>query len=236
MNWWVGTSGFSYKEWKGAFYPEKLAAKDMLAFYATRLTAVEINNTFYRSPSAALLEGWASQVGDGFRFVLKATRRITHFARLKESAAEPTAYFLETAAGLGARLGPILFQLPPNFRADPELLGGFLARLPEGTRAAFEFRHESWLTEEVYARLRERNVALCRADSDGDEDAALVSTADYGYLRLRRTAYGDDALRLWRDRARDAGWEDAHVFFKHEDEAAGPRLAGRFLELARSGS
>ncbi|GJM43914.1 MAG: hypothetical protein DHS20C21_07560 [Gemmatimonadota bacterium] len=233
MNWWVGTSGYSYKEWKGPFYPEKLAAKDMLTFYAQHLTAVEINNTFYRSPKTSVLEGWAGQVGPDFRFVLKANRRITHFSRLKESAAEPTGYFLRTATALAERQGPILFQLPPNMKADPELLGEFLEQIPEGTKAAFEFRHDTWFTDDVYERLRGKQLALCLADTDDGDDPVLVPTADYGYLRLRKVAYDDEALRAWVARVRDAGWEDAYVFFKHEDEATGPLLAARFLELAR---
>lgn len=233
MRWQVGTSGFSYDEWVGTFYPEDLPAKERLSYYASKLPAVEINNTFYRMPKASVLEGWASQVGEDFRFVLKASQKITHMKRLKPECADETQYLLRTAGTLGARLGPLLFQLPPNLKRDLDRLDGFLALLPEGTRAAFEFRHESWRDDEVAARLRARNLALCSADVDDEDEPPVVATADYGYLRLRRTAYDDDALRRWRDRAIAAGWAEAYLFFKHEDEGTGPRLAGRFLELAR---
>lgn len=233
MNWWVGTSGYSYKEWKGNFYPEKLPAKDMLAHYGGKLTGVEINNTFYRLPKASVLEGWAAQVPESFRFVLKASRRITHFARLKDDATEATDYLLDTATALGPRLGNVLFQLPPNFKADVPRLEAFLERMPEGTRAAFEFRHESWLTPETHEVLRAHNAALCLADADDADEPAFVATADWGYLRLRRTSYDEEDLKRWLARVRDSGWTDAYVFFKHEDEGTGPRLAGRFLELAR---
>ena len=234
MNWWVGTSGYSYKEWKGSFYPEKLPAKDMLAHYGTKLTGVEINNTFYRLPRADVLTTWASQVPESFRFVLKASRRITHFSRLKESAAEPTQYLVDTASALGDRLGCFLFQLPPNFKADVPRLEAFLQTLPPGTRAAFEFRHDSWQTPETHDVLRAAGAALCLADADDADEPEFVSTTDFGYLRLRRTAYDEDALARWHEQAKGAGWTDAFVFFKHEDEGTGPRLAGRFLERARA--
>jgi uncharacterized protein YecE (DUF72 family) len=235
----VGTSGYSYKEWKGPFYPEKLRPADMLRFYAERLPAVEINNTFYRLPKASVLESWASQVPAGFRFAIKASRRITHFKRLKE-AGDETDYLLRTTATLGERLGVVLFQLPPKLAKDLERLERFLAILPQGTRAAFEFRHDSWLDEEVYAALRRRNCALCLADTeeatvDGDERAAggpLLSTADWGYLRLRRPDYTREALAGWAERIRGSGWRDAFVFFKHEDAGAGPRMAADFLDVA----
>jgi len=232
VDWWVGTSGFSYDEWVGSFYPDDLPSKERLAFYASKLPAVEINNTFYRMPKAAMLEGWAAQVPGRFRFVLKASQKITHFKRLKPEAADETEYLLRTAAVLGERLGPILFQLPPHLKLDLPRLDGFLATLPEGTRAAFEFRHESWASGEVTARLHDRNLARCVADVDDAPEPDVAAGADWGYLRLRRVAYDDDALARWRDRAVAAGWKDAYVFFKHEDEATGPRLAGRFLELA----
>ncbi|MFN8177923.1 MAG: DUF72 domain-containing protein [bacterium] len=232
MHWWVGTSGFSYDEWKGCFYPEDLSAKDRLTYYASKLPAVEINNTFYRMPKASLLEGWAEQVPERFRFVLKASQKITHFKRLKADAADETAYLLKTAAVLGARLGPILFQLPPNMKKDVERLDGFLAFLPEGTRAAFEFRHESWADEEVAARLAARNLALCIADVDEEPEPDIRRTADWGYLRLRRTSYVEEDLARWRAKVEAAGWNDAYVFFKHEDEGTGPKLGMRFLEIA----
>ena len=227
----VGTSGFSYKEWKGNFYPEKLAGNKMLAYYAGQLPAVEINATFYRMPRASVLETWSRQVPDGFRFALKASRRITHFKRLRE-AQEETAYLLATAATLQDRLGVILFQLPPNFRVDLGRLEAFLKLLPKESRAAFEFRHDSWFDDEVYGCLRAAGCALCIADTDDESVTELVSTAPWGYLRLRRSGYPEAELSEWADRVRSQDWDEAYVFFKHEDAGAGPKLAARFLELA----
>ena len=229
----AGTSGYSYKEWKGPFYPEKLAAGDMLSFYAKRLPTVEINNTFYRMPKASVLKSWASQVPPDFRFSIKASRRITHFKRLKD-AGEETEYLLRTLGELGERLGVVLFQLPPKLALDLERLERFLEILPDGTQAAFEFRHDSWLDPGVFEALRGRNFALCVADTDDGDAAPLVSTADWGYLRLRRPDYSREALADWADRIRETGWRDAFVFFKHEDAGAGPRMAANFLEIAAS--
>lgn len=227
----VGTSGFAYKEWKGKFYPEKHPDQEMLQFYGGKLTAVEINNTFYQMPKPALLEGWAEKVPPTFRFALKASRRITHFKRLKD-AAEETRYLVETAQVLGPRLGVILFQLPPNCRKDLDVLHRFLTgALPPGTPAAFEFRHDSWLEDDVFDRLRESGCALCIADTD-EGGTPFRSTADWGYLRLRGTTYTDEDLGEWVKRVRGEGWKRAFVFFKHEDEAAGPLMAMRFRELA----
>jgi uncharacterized protein YecE (DUF72 family) len=228
----AGTSGFGYKEWKGSFYPEDLPAARMLAYYSERLPAVEINNTFYRMPKPALLEGWAAEVPPAFRFVLKASQRITHFKRLKE-AADEVAYFFGVAATLGERLGPALFQLPPNLKKDLPRLEAFLETLPQGAKAAFEFRHASWFEDDVFAALRARGAALCVAE---DEDLAtpVVATADWGYLRLRRQDYGDADVAAWADRVREQTWDEAYVFFKHEDAGSGPRLAAQFLELFRS--
>lgn len=229
----VGTSGFSYKEWKGSFYPEDLKNADMLSWYGERLSAVEINNTFYRLPRASTLESWCEQVPDTFRFSIKASRKITHFKRLKPEAREETEYLLETVRTMGARLGTLLFQMPPNMKKDVERLAGFLEILPAGAPAAFEFRHDSWRDDEVYDLLRGRGAAWVTADteeSDGDEP--VVPTADWGYLRLRRPSYDDGDLERWAATVADQGWDRAFVFFKHEDEAAGPRMAGRFLELA----
>jgi len=227
----VGTSGYSYKEWKGSFYPEKLPAKDMLAFYGERLPAVEINNTFYRLPKAAVLEAWAAQVPGGFRFSLKASRRITHFKRLKETDDE-TRYLLETARTLGDRLGVLLFQLPPNLKKDLPRLEKFLELLPPGTPAAFEFRHESWQDDDVVACLDARDLAIVAADTD-DEEAEIAGQAGWGYLRLRRQGYGPDGLAAWVGKVKSRNWKEAFVFFKHEDEGAGPKLAAEFLSLAR---
>jgi uncharacterized protein YecE (DUF72 family) len=225
----VGTSGYSYKEWKGRFYPEKIPGAEMLAFYARTFSTVEINNTFYRMPAAALLERWAAETPDGFTFVLKAPQRITHQKRLGDAAAE-VSYFLETAGVLGPKRGPVLYQLPPHFRKDLARLRGFLDLLPPEPRAAFEFRHDSWFDEEVYQALRERGAALCHADADGDTRPAadLPATADWGYLRLRKVVYGEDDLQAWASRVKAQAWGRAFVFFKHEDEATGPALASRF--------
>jgi uncharacterized protein YecE (DUF72 family) len=229
----VGTSGYSYKEWKGSFYPEDLSAKNMLSYYGERLNAVEINNTFYRLPKASVLESWAQQVPEDFRFSIKASRRITHFTRLKEEAREPTEYLLSTLTTLGDKLGVILFQLPPNLKKDVPRLTAFLGMLPEGTPAAFEFRHPTWKDEEVHDSLRAKGVALVCADTEeGEEDEPLVGTADYGYLRLRRPDYKDDDLKRWAEGIAGESWRRVFVFFKHEDEGAGPRLAARFREIA----
>jgi uncharacterized protein YecE (DUF72 family) len=224
----VGTSGYSYKEWKGHFYPEKLAAKDMLRYYGERFPTVEINNTFYRMPSKSVLEAWAAEVPESFRFVLKASQRITHIGRLKD-VGDSVSYLIETASVLGDRLGPFLFQLPPNLKKDLPRLREFLALLPPGTRAAVEFRHATWFDDEVYAALAERNAALCIADTGEEGDAPVVATAGWGYLRLRRVAYDEDDLATWAARVRQQNWSEAFAFFKHEDEATGPRLAAEFI-------
>ncbi len=225
----AGTSGFSYKEWKGEFYPEKLKNADMLEYYASKLPAVEINNTFYRMPKAEVIESWAEKVPEGFRFVLKASRRITHFKRLKGTE-EETAYVVETARVLGSRLGALLFQLPPNFKKDLERLEVFLKILPRDVRAALEFRHDSWFDAEVFEVLRTHNRALCLADTD-EKSPEIVATADWGYLRLRRADYSAKALRAWLETIGEQGWSECFVFFKHEDEAGGPRMAESLLAL-----
>jgi len=227
----AGTSGYSYKEWCGSFYPEKLAATKMLAYYATQLPVVEINNTFYQQPKPALLESWRQQVPPTFRFVVKASRRITHIKRLGNAESE-TKYLLDTLQGLGDQLAAILFQMPPYMRLDVPRLEAFLKLLPPGTPAAFEFRHPSWNDETVLAALSAHGCALCASDTDEGDEPVLARTAPYIYLRLRRESYGDDALRRWLERLRAGGWERAYVFFKHEDGAVGPRLAQRFLEMA----
>ena len=227
----VGTSGWNYPEWKGSFYPETIKPAAMLPFYAGRFSTVEVNNTFYRMPTATVVEGWAAAVPPAFTFVLKAPQRITHFARLRD-VDEPLRFFCDTARLLGARLGPLLFQLPPNFRADPGRLADVLARLPADVRAAFEFRHASWFTDEVYARLASRNAALCVVDAEEGATPA-IATADWGYLRLRAAGYDDQALRGWVETIRrvGAGWRDAFVFFKHEEQGTGPALASRLVTV-----
>lgn len=226
----AGTSGYAYKEWKGTFYPEDLPNDRMLRYYAERLPSVEINNTFYRLPSAAVLEQWANQVPDGFTFVLKASRRITHMKRLRD-VGEPLAYLLGNVRTLESKLGPILFQLPPNLKRDEERLRDFLDLLPTGLQAAMEFRHDSWFTDAVYEALQRKGVALCAADTD-DGETPVVATGSLGYYRLRRATYDTESLTRWLERIRDIGFERAYVFFKHEDAGAGPKLAQRLLELA----
>ncbi len=227
----AGTSGFSYKEWKGPFYPEALPAKKMLGYYAERLSTVEINNTFYRMPKPEVLEGWATKVPEDFVFVLKASRRITHHARLKEASYDSLDYLWKVATPLGSHLGPILFQLPPNMKKDIELLRAFIERLPDGMRAAFEFRNDSWFDAEVYSALEDAGQTLCLADTDASDEPNLVRTADWGYLRLRREDYADSALERWIEAIAAHKWKECFVFFRHEDEGAAPRLAGRLLEL-----
>src|SRR5213592_4370401 len=185
MNLHVGTSGYSYKEWKGNFYPEDLPAKEMLSYYSHRLPAVEINNTFYRLPQASMIENWRDQVPPDFRFSIKATQRITHIKRLK-NVAEETKYLIDTASLLEERLGVILFQLPPNAKKDAERLRDFLNLLPADRRAAFEFRHESWFDDETRELLHANNCALVVSDTDEQPLHEIISTAEWGYLRLRR--------------------------------------------------
>ena len=203
----------------------------MLAYYVERFTTVEINATFYRMPSAKTVEGWGAAAPAGFTYVLKAPQRITHFGRLLD-VDEPLRYFCDAARTLGDRLGPLLFQLPPNFKKAADRLGTLLAIMPDGIRVAFEFRHESWFDDEVYALLRARNAALCIADTEEGTTPA-VATADFGYLRLRAVEYSDDDLKTWIAKIDQVGggWRDANVFFKHEDSGSGPALARRFLAL-----
>jgi uncharacterized protein YecE (DUF72 family) len=226
----VGTSGYSYKEWKGTFYPADLPAAKMLPFYATHFGSVEINNTFYRMPDVKTVEKWSSEVPDGFTFVLKAPQRITHQKKLV-GAEDYVRHFLEVAAVLGPKLGPLLFQLPPYLRKDTDTLRAFLAQIPAERRVALEVRHDSWLADDVYAALREHDVALCLSDTDevADPDTLIVKTASWGYLRLRRTEYSDEQLAAWSRRIDAQAWSDAYVFFKHEDEGKGPAFAKRFL-------
>ena len=230
MNVMVGTSGYSYPEWKGNFYPEKMAAKDMLRYYAERFPTVEINNTFYRMPTADLLNGWAEQVPESFTFVLKASKRITHDRRLKDCA-ESLEYLTRVAATLGSRLGPLLFQLPPNFKKDAARLQGLFEQMPERRRMAVEFRHASWFDDEVFDTLRENGAALCVADTGEEPVTPLVATADWGYLRLRKEDFSEPELRQWADRIREQPWKDAFVFLKHEEEGKGPKLATQLIGI-----
>jgi uncharacterized protein YecE (DUF72 family) len=245
MNVLVGTSGYSYKEWKGPFYPEKLPASQFLRYYAANLSTVEINNTFYRMPTSKLLEGWAAEVPAGFTFALKAPQRITHIKRLQD-AADPTAAFLKTARILGTRLGPLLFQLPPFFKKDVPRLAAFLAEVADawasqGTapaspslRIALEFRHASWFDDEVFEAMRARGAALCVAEGE-ELVSPLVATADWGYLRLRRDDYPDDVLQEWAERIAKQAWRQAFVYLKH-DEGDAPGAALRLIQKLKGRS
>jgi uncharacterized protein YecE (DUF72 family) len=233
MNLYVGTSGYAYKEWRGTFYPEKMKEAEMLPFYAQHFRTVEINNTFYRMPRPSVLENWANEVPEDFRFVIKASQRITHFQRLKD-AGESVAYLLSVCTALRERLGPLLFQLPPNLKKDVPRLRDFLTLLPSDCRASMEFRNATWFDDEVFSLLREHGVALCIAEAEGDLEVPFASTADWGYLRLRRPEYDEAALRGLHDQVRAQGWSDAYVFFKHEDSGKGPLFARRFLDVAAS--
>jgi len=225
----VGTSGYSYKEWKGIFYPDDLPAAKMLPYYAERFDTVEINNTFYRMPEEKTVANWAAQVPDGFRFVLKAPQRITHQKKLVGTE-DDVRYLFEAAATLGEKQGPVLFQLPPFSRKDALKLRAFVGALPAEGKVAFEFRHASWCDDEIYSILRERDVPLCLSDTDEvtDPNALVIPTASWGYLRLRRTEYSDAAIADWVRRIGAQPWHDAYIFFKHEDEARGPLFAERF--------
>jgi uncharacterized protein YecE (DUF72 family) len=226
----AGTSGYSYKEWKGSFYPEKLPADGMLRYYAERFPTVEINNTFYRMPGEEMLSRWAAEVPANFAFTLKAPQRITHQKRLKE--VEPNvAELLKRAAALGTKLGPLLFQLPPYFKKDLAVLGDFLGLFPPGRQIALEFRHASWQDDAVYEALRRHDAMLCAADTDEGDSPPLVATAKFGYLRLRRAAYSDPDLKAWVKRIAAQPWERAYVYFKHENEGLGPKFAARFAKL-----
>jgi uncharacterized protein YecE (DUF72 family) len=234
MSIWVGTSGYNYREWKGSFYPEKLSASKMLPYYAERFPTVEINYTFYRAPSEKTLEGWSAATPEGFKLTLKAPKRITHDRRLRDCA-EPVRQFLETAAVLGPKLGALLFQLPPNLKKDIALLDAFLDTFPPRVCAAFEFRHASWLDEEVFERLRARNLALCVADSER-LSTPVVITADHAYFRLRDEGYTSADIERWGDviRERAAGCRDVFVYFKHEESGKGPEFGRQLMANLQS--
>lgn len=231
MKFYVGTSGFSYKEWKGVFYPEDLADKKMLSYYAEHLNTVEINNTFYRLPNEALLRNWAEQVPDDFRFSIKASQKITHVKRLKDTADEETLFLVNVCEALGRKNGVLLFQLPPNMKKDIERLKRFLGVIGERARVAFEFRHESWFESDVFDCMRDHHAAFCVADADNELDVPFVGTTEWGYLRLRREQYTDTDLSKWMKDVKAQSWETAYIFFKHEDKGIGPRLAERFMQM-----
>ncbi len=227
---WIGTSGFQYAEWKGNFYPDDIPASRMLSFYAERLHTTEINYTFHRIPAPKTIENWREQTPTGFRFALKAPQRITHWSRLRDCA-ETLRYFHDVIAPLGEKLGPVLFQLPPNLKKDTLLLADFINGLPGGLRAAFEFRHESWFDREIFDTLQSRNTALCIADTEKLR-APEVVTADYGYVRLRREDYTKEDVARWAAfvRQQTGRWSDAFIYFKHEEAGIGPKLARQMMQ------
>lgn len=229
----VGTSGFSFPEWRGHFYPEKLPAAQMLSFYADRLPTVEINNTFYNMPKEPMLAGWAQKVPDSFSFALKAARRITHIGKLKGTAASVES-FVRVASVLGTKLGPLLFQLPPTLPRDDALLAEFLGTIPKNARVALEFRHASWFHDTVYTLLSGHGAALCAAEVDPGEGTGspYVRTAPFGYVRLRRAIYDEASLSAAFERIQSLGVEDAFVYLKHE--VLGPTYAASLVNFAGS--
>ena len=229
MKSWIGTSGFQYAEWKGNFYPEDLPAAKMLPFYAERFSTTEINYTFHRIPAPKTIDNWKTLTPENFRFALKAPQKITHWSKLRDCA-DTLDYFCKVISGLGERLGPVLFQLPPNFKKDADVLRSFLREFPF-MRAAFEFRHESWFDDEILELLKSRNIALCIADTE-NLATPKVSTGDYGYLRLRREDYRKIDIEQWVDFVRTQdGWNDVFIYFKHEEAGIGPKLARQMIEM-----
>jgi uncharacterized protein YecE (DUF72 family) len=229
MSTWIGTSGYNYPEWKGSFYPETLPAAKMLPYYAERFPTVEINYTFYRAPNEKILDGWNKATPNRYKLTLKAPKRITHDRRLRDCA-DPLRQFFETASTLGPKLGALLFQLAPNFNRDLPLFDTFLDAFPPRVCAAFEFRHTSWLDEEVYARLRARNLALCIADSER-LSTPIEITADYAYFRLRDEGYHEADIAKWADVIREttSGCQEVFVYFKHEESGKGPEFASLLM-------
>ena len=231
----AGASGFAYKPWKGSFYPDDLPDAEMLTYYADRLPAVEINNTFYRMPKTSVIEDWAAKTPAAFRFAIKASRRITHFSRLKE-AGEHVSYLFDNLAALGDKLGPVLFQLPPNFKKDLDRLKAFIEILPPGRRVTFEFRHPSWFDDAVVEVLTQAGAALCVAETNADtRRPAIAATAGWGYLRLRREGYTKAKLRAWTKAIAGQSWTEAYVFMKHEDKGMAPKMAQELMDLAAKG-
>lgn len=228
---WIGTSGYNYREWRGSFYPTDVAEPDLLKHYAARFPTVELNYAFYRMPTVRTLQAWAKDTPDVFHFSLKAPRRITHDLRLRD-AADPLAYFCDTSKALKRRLGALLFQLPPFLKQDVPRLEDFLHQLPPGYRVAFEFRNPSWFTDEVYDCLRRFDAAMCVTEHP-DRCVPFEATASFGYLRLRRSDYADGELQGWAHRLLDAGarWSDVFVYFKQEDAGKGPHLAARLAQM-----
>jgi uncharacterized protein YecE (DUF72 family) len=216
----AGASGYSFKEWKGTFYPDDMKPDGMLAWYSARLPTVEINNTFYQMPKTAVLESWSKSTPATFRFAIKASRRITHSSRLKaDTAADSVAYLYRNLATLGDKRGPVLFQLPPFLKKDLPRLREFLGLLPADHRAAFEFRNDSWFDDDVYAALKSAGAALCLSEREDNAPPPLVETAAWGYVRLRLESYSDTDLAAWAGRLMATSWQQVHVYFMHEPTA-----------------
>lgn len=228
----AGTSGYAFKEWKGSFYPDELKDDAMLGYYAGKFPTVEINNTFYRLPREKVLLDWAAQVPDSFTFAIKASQRITHFARLKPDGADALGFLLKNTVALGPKLGAILFQCPPNLKKDIERLRAFLALLPADRRFTIEFRNETWWDDEVYGALRERDIPLCITDQP-EFAGPVVATASWGYARLHRLDYDAAALAEWAKKIAAQPWADAFVYFKHDEgEGSGPPAVDTFVRAA----
>lgn len=232
MKLYVGTSGYSYKEWKGSFYPEKISPGEMLSYYAARLPAVELNNTYYRLPQPSTVENWRAQVPENFRFSVKAPQSITLYRRLKDAVPQ-TKQLLEAVAALENRLGAVFFRLPEDMKKDLKRLETFLKQLPKDTPAVFDFRHPTWFDAEVSELLRSHNRVMCVSDTDESPNSHIEKTADWGYVRLRRVQYSKTELAEWVKRIRAQKWKAAFVFFKHEDEGTGPKLAAQFINLSK---
>lgn len=230
MKLYVGTSGYSYKEWKGSFYPEKISPDEMLSYYASRLPAVELNNTYYRLPQRSTVENWHTQVPENFQFSVKAPRSITLYRRLKDVDAQ-TKQLLDTISVLEDRLGAVLFRMPEDMKKDVSRLESFLEKLPADTPAAFDFRHPTWFDDEVFDLLRKHNRVLVVSDTDEVPTNHIDKTADWGYVRLRRVKYSKAELTAWSKRIKAQNWNKAFIFFKHEDEGTGPKLAAQFIKL-----
>ena len=229
----AGASGYSFKEWKGSFYPEKMKPEEMLPFYSQRLPTVEINNTFYQMPKVAVLENWARTTPESFKFAIKASRRITHMSRLKaESAADSVGFLYRNLAALGAKRGPVLYQLPPFLKKDLPRLTEFLGLLPEGHRAAFEFRNDTWFSDDVYDALKNAGAALCLSEREDNAAPPMVETAPWGYVRLRLEIYSEEDLQRWAARLAATGWGETYAYFMHEPTA--PAYAQTLMKFASS--
>ncbi len=231
MRHWIGTSGFQYPEWKGAFYPEKMPPSQMLGFYSEHFASTEVNYTFRRIPAEKTILAWSAATPPDFRFAFKAPQRVTHFAKLRDCG-ELMQVFHTATTPAGEKLGPVLFQLPPTFKKDADILSTFLGEIPRGMRAAFEFRHESWFDESIFEILRAANAALCVAESE-DLLTPSVATADFGYLRLRREDYTTANLKKWAGwiEKQAPHWPEAFIYFKHEERAVGPKFAQQMATL-----